>query len=528
MAPPKLRTSGWRFGKTNLKSAKVGEMIDWSVTTTGLRSVWSAFSRRTFFPSKPSYASSKVNYEKARQLYRNDGRNFNLGGGFCRPIIDAPVGFMGLPRSASGDEIVDDFLNKCIETYWAPQLHEMFRNTTRDSHAVVRFRRSESRGNPLVTVEESQSGYLEVIAPERCSIYYNLQDRKKIDLAVIVHEVEELKDEDSGGQSGSLYNMPQTEAHTIIEEITPERYRYFDQTDGDYIDEWEERNTWGFVPLVEVFNENDDTVGGGQSDLEAVYPFVRAFHDVLSQTLQAHGYHSVPKAKFKVNEIETFLANNFPDSFDADANGEPIMGTFNGEVNWKGVEMIFLGAGGDEDVEFLEAQSILGDSKSLLDFLLDCICVASETPKSVFMLDVGAADANEALPFMKKIERKRISFQQPIQQLCKMALRAEMLPPATVPLAWSEITMDTLVTKMQALQQLVMALEVAAERQLISDTTARETLRPYLTAMKSPSEEAEDAKDNIILSMENPNGVPSGSDQRRIPATVRGDGGENE
>lgn len=525
-----VRTRGISFGKSKLKSAKVGEMIDWSTTTTGLRSVWSAFSRRTFFPGRPQYSGSKVNYEKARQLYRNDGRGFNLGGGFCRPIIDNTVAFMGLPRATSGDEIIDDYLNSCIETYWAPQLQELFRNATRDSHAIVRFRRSESRGNPLVTQEEAQAGYLEVIAPERCSIYYDIQDRRRIELVVIVHEVDEIAEEerDRHSRQQGMYGMPRTDVHTIVEEITPEKYTYYDQTAGEYLNDWEEPNDWGFVPIWEVFNEADDSVGGGQSDLEAVYPFVRAFHDVLGQALQAHGYHSVPKAKFKVNEIEQFLANNFPDSFESDASGEPILGSFNGEVNWKGVEMLFLGATGDEDVEFLEARSVLGDSKTLLDFLLDCICVASETPKWAFMLDVGAADKGESLPFMKKIERKRIGFQQSVQMLCKMALRAEMLPPTTVPLAWPEITTESLVTKMQALQQLVMALEVAAERQLISDTTARETLRLYLPAMKSPTEEAADAESNKIMAVESVNGVPSGSDQRRIPAETGKVGGANE
>jgi hypothetical protein len=65
-------------------------------------------------------------------------------------------------------------------------------------------------------------------------------------------------------------------------------------------------------------------------------------------------------------------------------------------------------------MEFLEAQSVLGDTKTLLEFLIDCICIASQTPEWAFMrVDSGSANSDrnaQTVPFVKKIERKRRNF----------------------------------------------------------------------------------------------------------------------
>ena len=80
-----------------LKS-KIGEQM----TVTGsLRSAWSGI-RRTFWPGAPIFDGTRVHYDLARMLYRNDGQDANLAG-FCKSIIDSEVEFVGLPRAASGD-----------------------------------------------------------------------------------------------------------------------------------------------------------------------------------------------------------------------------------------------------------------------------------------------------------------------------------------------------------------------------------------------------------------------------------------
>lgn len=80
-----------------------------------------------------------------------------------------------------------------------------------------------------------------------------------------------------------------------------------------------------------------------------------------------------------------------------------------------------------------------------------------------------------------------------------MVLAINHMEPLRVPLTWEEITPDMVVKKAQALQQTVMATEVLATRQVISDRTVREHVRPQLPSMKSSTQEATDAKKNVPI-----------------------------
>lgn len=465
--------------------------------TSGLRSSFRSF-RRTFWPTASNFGGTQISYERTRSLYRNDDKKVNLGSGVCRRIVNSSMDFIGIPRSSTGDEIVDEFLDKCLNNYWGNQILEMYRNACRDADTVVRVRRDEL-DDPLVSPEEWECCYLEVIDPERCVIYYEFGNKRVIEKAYVRHTIE-VKIEDAQ-ISGRAITLPQVREHNIIEEITPTTYKYYDETEGEWLDDLARPNSWGFVPLREVHNEFESSLEGGQSDYEAPMPFIHALHDVMSQTLMAHKAHSIPKAKFKVNDMLAFLANNWPDAFELDENGRPKPGTFNGEISWKGTEILFMES--DEDAEFLEAKSVLGDSKTLMEFLINCIAITSEVPHVILMnSSLQNADQDDMIPFTKKIDRKRKFFGQDIQAICKMVLAINHMEPVRVPLAWEDITPDLALAKAQALQQDVMSAEVLATRQVISDQTVRSTLRPRIPAMKSSTQEAKDAERNKELPMQ--------------------------
>lgn len=471
----------------------------------GIRTGFRNF-RRTFWPTTPSYAGTKVSYAKTRQLYRSDDKNSNLGSGMIRRIVNSRVDFMELPFPATGDEIVDEFLQTCIDTYWAADLQQMIRDTVRDAETVVRIRR-HGENNPLVSPEEWEACYLEIVPPERTSIYYKQNgDRGEIEIAYVRHEIEEVIEKLDN--SGRAITLPQTRQKVIIEEITPQLYRYFDQTEGKWRNDLEQPNSWGFVPLVEIKNEEEAYLEGGQSDLEGCLPFVFAFHDVMAAALTAHKAHSIPKAKFKINDLMGFIANNWPESFEKDEMGRIKPETFNGNIQWKGTEIIFMQA--EEDAEFLEAESVLGDSKTLMDFLLDCVAMSSETPRFILMA-TKVDDTDEIVPFTKLINRKRTYFKPFIQQICKMVLAINHMSPVLVPLHWDEITPTQALDKAQALQQRVMADEVLATREVISDRTMRADLKRHLPHMKGDSQEKADARGNKQLEVTSPGSV-SGTD----------------
>ena len=285
--------------------------------------------------------------------------------------------------------------------------------------------------------------------------------------------------------------QPIEEEHDVIEIVDRERYRFFDQNTDTWLTDMETPNPWGFVPFLEVWNEFDSALQGGQSDLESVIPFLQAFHDVVAQGLQAHRYHSTPKIKLKLADVGNFIKNNFPDAWD-EATGQVKNGS---AVNWSGREILFFNS--EEDADFLEATSVLGDTKTLADFLIDCIAIASQTPEWAFMrVDAGSANSDrnaQTVPFIRKIMRKRINFQYAIQQLCKMALVAYGELPYRPKVIWDQIRPDDQLVLAQAFQQVIMGLEVAAQRGEISDATYMETLRAFLPFMDNNAREKANA-----------------------------------
>lgn len=481
--------------------SKISEMIfNWA---GGIRSRFPSVSWK-FWSGGGEIGAEGVWLEKARSLYRNDSPNASLGSGFAKPIIDTTVAFMGLPHAVSGTND-DEFVNEAIHDHWAESLTEMLRNALRDSRTVVRVRRHV--GNPLFLDEEARFCFLEVLDPLSVQLIYSPLDSCWIEKAICTYEIEV---EEEPTTNDTTFQAPVITTETIKEEITPQSFRYWNETQGVWMDDLEMVNTWGFVPLVEVFNEWEDYLHGGQSDLEAPLPFLLAHHEVLSQTLKAHKYHSIPKAKFKVNDLMTFLMNNFPDSFQMGTDGRPMPNTFTGSVSWQGQEIIFMQP--DEDADFLEAKSVLGDSKTLLEFLFDCICISSETPRWAFMVQTPGEPAQtaEGLPLVKKIDRKRVMYEKPIQMLAKMLLKINGGNPNALPFAWDDVNPQDMINKAQALQQSTAAVELALQRRLISDRTASAHLKNHIPEMKSVDQERRDAQDNLDLLAIVPNSTANG------------------
>jgi hypothetical protein len=496
-----------------------GIVQPWGAAWGGLRSTFRAIGHQ-FWGHTPAYDDTVVNYDLARQFYRNDGTETALGAGFCRPIIDLEVEFIGIPRASTEDDVMDDRLNQCFEIFWTDEIQQMIRNACRDSKTVVRIFQ-DSLNDPLMTMEEREHCRLEIIDPDRVTIQRSLRNANIIDQAVIYHRW--LIFDDEGDPKSGV--EPRSTEHEILEIITPVEVTFWDRTDNKELTDLSYPNKFGFVSLVEVWNEYDSTLSGGQSDLESVIPFIRALHDVLAQALQAHKYHSIPKVKFKLKEIEPFLKNNFPSAFGEDGQLQPQT-----EISWRGKEILFLSD--EEDAEFLEARSVLGDSKQLAEFLIDCICIASQTPEWAFMrVDSGSANSDrnaQTVPFVKKIERKRRNFARPIQDLLKMFMVINDFTPVRAKLSWEPVRADDQMVEMQALQQLIMGLEVAKQSGVLSDRTYQEMMRQFIPMMKNPEQETKDAKSNTqpALALPAPGGNGTG-DQSKV-AISAGPQGKNE
>ncbi len=481
----------------------------YSASMSALRTFWSG----AIF-HKPVVYGTTVNYELARSLYRNDNPEYNMGAFVVKPMIDAVVEHMGLPLVSSDSPSTDAYLTECITDYWAPQLQQIFRDAMRDSKVIVRFRQPLLT-NPLFTSEDRQHGKLELILPEEVDLMYDPTDPDLLLRAAITHwyDVDERTEEEI--VSGT---MPRKVTHEIIEIITPDIYRFYDKTAGSYLETWQLANVWGFVPIWEVWNEYETELGGGRSDIEGVLPFIEAFHEVMLQVLAAHEYHSTPKAVFNIKDIGTFIRNNFPEAWDVETNAiKP-----GAKVTWSGRQIFFMQV--DEKSGFIEARSVLGDSKTLLEFLIDCISIASETPRWVLMKErQGVMPTTDAQvePFERKVDRKRTMFAEPVKMIFKMALVATGKNPITVRVSWPTIRTDELVTKGQAIQQIILALDVAAQHQWIADPTVVKIIGSLFAEVGSPEEEMALAKKNVEAL---PAAAPASKTQAIPPPSSNGGG----
>lgn len=457
------------------------------ISMSGIRSTFRLSNR--FWPkSHPAAEGTIVNYDLTRSLYRNSGENA-LGAGFAKPIVDLQVGFIGMPTVMLENENLTVFLNECITTYWAEEIQQMIRDSIRDSKVIVRLNRPDVL-DPLMTLEEAQHFSIECLPPDRVELERNMRNKNIVERALVIHRMIIVTNE--GDPVTGL--EPISEEHEILEVVTRDSYRFFDQNTHEWITDMEVPNSAGLVPFAEVYNEWDSALQGGQSDLESVIPFINAFHDVVVQGLQAHKYHSTPKVKLKLTDIGPFIKNNFPNAWD-ETTGTVRNGA---EVSWQGREIIFLQA--EDDMDFLEAESVLGDTKQLAEFLIDCICIASQTPEWAFMrVDSGSANSDrnaQTVPFIKKVDRKRRNYAKPIQQLCKMALAMSGEIPHRARVTWEVVRADDQLIMAQAFQQILMGLEVALQAGEISDKTYRETINMFLPLMEGgPAESKQAAAD---------------------------------
>src|SRR4051812_49301064 len=135
---------------------------------------------------KPVMLQTRVDYAKARGLYRNDLQDFLYGGGFVRPIINLAVEYIGLPYVTSDEGARDTFLNEGIHDHWAPAMQEFFIAILRDSKSVFRFRQP-SIANPLFTEEDRMHGQLDIIPPEMVDITWDPTDPDMMERAVVMH-----------------------------------------------------------------------------------------------------------------------------------------------------------------------------------------------------------------------------------------------------------------------------------------------------------------------------------------------------
>lgn len=473
--------------------SRLKEMSIRNPVTTGLRSALSAL-RSGFYdsPTTPALQDTKIDRDAARALYYNTIPNMRFGAFAARNIIDGTADYIGLPILTVGDEVTDETINNWVTEHWASSLWQLYRTVLRDSEAWVRVRLPLP--NPLLAPGEERIPEIEVIDSDRVTPYYNPTTRE-------LERIEILTDvymEDEPFNPANIYASgvrSHGRAHQIIEIITRSQFLYYDSTMNEMLVEFTTDNQWGFIPMVQLFNDYDEALHGGSSDLETVYPLFQPFHDIFDQTKTAFKYHANPKVQIQVNDILSFIQNNFPEALQD--------GKFTGKVSWRDRDVFFMQTGDtgetNEQMNFVKADLNIADAQALLELIIDAICIgAGVTEGILFRARAETADtSDEAQRFKKKVGRKRDNFAPYLRTILRMAMFVSMDNPVTAQISWNEIDSQDLIDFSTAFTNVVTALEVLNRSEIVSKATYRGAVRRFVPNMKANEEEAADAQADV-------------------------------
>lgn len=460
--------------------AKLKEM-EMASSFFGLRSALKSLSSGYYSsPTSPVLRDTKIKKNDARALYFNTNPMLNKGAFLARPIVDSTADYIGIPRLSTQNDDTDVIINNWVTKFWKKQLWEMYKNSLREADTWVRLRKPFP--SPLISSVEEDVIELEVYDSDRVTPYYNpvTNQLSRVEILTKVYI------EDAPFDPNLIYATGLSthgREHEIIEIVTPNQFMYYDATEATYLDEYTIINDWGFVPLVQVFNDFDSALNGGVSELETVFPFFHILHELITQTQIAFKNVASPKLKFKLADVSTFLSNNFPDSY--------VDGKFTGKVSWKNSDIFFLED--NDDAEFIIADMGINDASIFMEFIIDCICIASETPQSMIYRagGEGLSDNNEYERFKVKINRKRAGVEEYISTIIKMALKIDGKDPLAPGMTWDPIQLADLLTEAQAINSIVTAAEVANRAKTISRRTYRAKIKPFFPDMLNDAAEDE-------------------------------------
>ena len=416
--------------------------------------------------------SSKVDYETARKLYRNEEDKYKLGAAFIKPVVNSIVGFMGVPSFLIEDEeaqqVLDDFMLENTSKMMMTHLEAL-----KLGDCYVWITREEDR-NPLYPEVENRIVY-NIIPPEMVKdIQLNPTTGEPV--AYILESKSEWEELD-GSKRSCVIKQKLTKTVREIEVI------------GDIppgIKPGKHPHNRGFIPIVHFKNERETTLKYGQSEIGPIEPYVKAYNDVMLHAMKGSKMHSTPKLKMKLKDITGFLYNNL--GIDDPAKFAKEGGT----INLDGQEIIFLGE--DEDAEFIEVKSATGDAKILLKLLFYCIVDISETPEFIFGVHTPSALASvkEQMPIMiNKIKRKREQFSEQWQLLARIVLaieseaRIQSFTTHSVTIGWDEIDPRDEEKVSKTLDNVTKSLKTSLDAGIISEESAVDYLGQYIDTMNS-------------------------------------------
>lgn len=416
--------------------------------------------------------SSKVDYTLARQLYHNTLDHYKLGAGFAKPVINTLAGFMGVPHFHGQDEDAQEVLDDYIPR-WTSRIQRVHQLALRDGDCYVMLANLEN-DDPLYPDQESRFEFI-IIPPEQvANIEVDPLTRKPV-AYTIQARVQWYKEGES-----------MLREYTVSQRITAREITI--KVEGDIpegITNETRPNPWGFLPIIHFKNEPEESELYGTSELEPLEPYLKAYHDIMLHAMQGAKMHSTPRLKLNISDVPTFLKNNFPEAFEAHQSGQPY------KVDLKGNELLIFT--GQDDAEFIEVQSAIGDTEALLKLLFYCIVDVSEVPEFAFGVHTPSSHASvkEQMPLLiRRVARKREMFTENWQLLARMLLvmhsrkTGKGFESYDVGITWDAVVERDEKEYADTINTLVNALNTALLGGFISLDAAVDLLQQYIDTMQ--------------------------------------------
>ena len=437
----------------------------------------------------PSYelnSAKRVDVTLTRELYRNTNDSYKLGAAFAKPIINVALAFMGLPKFKSEDKDADDILTRFTRRNKA-RLLSAHRTALRDGDSFVWLGwKDDPEGGRVQLVEVPPEEVKEIVLDPltREPVEYILEARYDwMDSAGVKRQAQVIQ--------------------RITAKQTTREYKGDIPAGTKAFDTW--TNPTGIIPLVHFANETESFEVRGRSDLEAVEPFLKAYHDTALQACRSSRMNSDPKIWIPTSNVRQWLIDN--------AGAEKAEKIIRGEatLDLEGQSVLFSKS--NEKPEMIQASSATGDSLPLLKLLFLCIVDVSETPEFVFGTKLSGNDASvkEQMPVLiRRVERKRDQFESAWQHVAELVLRLhEQADLATfgtyeTDIEWEKVDPRTDQEIADALHKTALALEVALRGNFISQESATDyfsRLVPTMKAFRPEDGEEEGERERIFRSV---------------------------
>lgn len=447
-----------------------------------------------------SLDTSKVDYEITKQLYYNTNDSYKLGAGFAKPIINNKVSFMGIPEFKSKNPDAQLTLNSFFDSN-ASNMQRTERDALRDGDCFVQVTLEDQEDRLLFPEQPTRLVY-DIIPPGQV-VEIKRDPLTGTVLEYVLESFHQWVNEKGEKKKGTVtQRIRRGEKVVEVKDDIP-----------DGVEIGTQSTPWDFIPIIHFKNEGDEGVYG-QSELEAVEPYLKAYHDILLHAIKGSKMHSTPRLKLKIKSLSTFLKNNFgvKDAAEFAKNG--------GTLDLDGQELLLME--GEDDASFIEVKSATGDAQVLLKLLFYCIVDASETPEFVFGVHTPSSlsSVKEQMPILiRSIERKREHFAESWQRMARIVLAMTAHSENTsyetyhTELKWVNIEARTGEEISKEILNIVNALVAGLNNNIISEESAVNYLAKLIDTMnKYEEEDGENEKDRINATRLNRLRMPDSDD----------------